>query len=128
MSLKEIRDNPLIAKSVIDKHKKIIMSEDKPVRIYNPKNTVSVKSKPIKKRKKKVDLVNFPPHYRPGDPYETINVIEAWRLGYHLGNAVKYISRAGHKDPKQTIRDLEKGQWYLNKHIENLKSNGSKSK
>lgn len=86
----------------------------------NKPNTVKGKLPP-KKRRKKVDLVNFPPHYRPGHPYETINVIEAWGLGYHLGNAVKYISRAGHKDPKQTIRDLEKGQWYLNKYINKLK-------
>ena len=63
------------------------------------------------------DLINSPPHYTPDDPtYETINVIEAWGLGYHLGNAVKYISRAGKKDSK--AQDLRKAVWYLNREIE----------
>lgn len=58
------------------------------------------------------DAIN-PPHYRAGDTYETIRVIEAWGLGYHLGNAVKYISRAGKKDASKYSEDLEKAIWYL---------------
>ena len=67
------------------------------------------------------DAVNHPAHYTFGK-YEAINVIEDWKLPYHLGNTVKYISRAGRKDPTKTIEDLEKAQWYLNRYIELLKN------
>lgn len=67
------------------------------------------------------DAVNHPTHYNFGK-YEAINVIEDWKLPYHLGNTVKYISRAGRKDPTKTIEDLEKAQWYLNRYIELLKN------
>jgi hypothetical protein len=66
---------------------------------------------------KKNDPIN-PNHYRPGDTYETINVIEAWGLGFNLGNAVKYISRAGRK--VSTLEDLKKSRWYLDREIEGL--------
>ncbi len=57
------------------------------------------------------EQVHNPQHYGGGDnPYETIKVIEAWDLGFHLGNAVKYISRAEHKG--KFIEDLEKAVWY----------------
>jgi hypothetical protein len=60
--------------------------------------------------------VDHPAHYGgAGDPYEAIKVIEAWRLGFHLGNAVKYIARAGRKGP--LIEDLEKARWYLDREI-----------
>ena len=49
-----------------------------------------------------------------------IDFIENKRLGYHLGNAVKYISRAGKKDPEKTAEDLKKAVWYLNRYIEKL--------
>lgn len=64
------------------------------------------------------DPVNSPSHYAEGREFETIDVIEDWGLGYHLGNAVKYISRAGRKD--DILQDLRKAQWYLNREIENL--------
>jgi hypothetical protein len=59
----------------------------------------------------KHDPINNPSHYTDGG-YETIDFIEKMQLGYHLGNAVKYISRAGKKtaDP---IEDLNKALWYL---------------
>lgn len=60
------------------------------------------------------DPVNHPKHYKAGG-IETIDFIEAKRLGYHLGNVVKYISRAQHKGGMQ---DLLKAQWYLNRAIE----------
>ncbi len=65
------------------------------------------------------DAVNHPSHYTFGK-YETIQVIEDWKLPYHLGNAVKYISRAGRKDPTKTIEDLKKARWYLNRYIKLL--------
>jgi len=67
-----------------------------------------------------IDLVNHPPHYKAGG-IEVIDVIEAKELGYHLGNTVKYILRAGRKDKATELQDLEKAQWYLNRKIANLK-------
>lgn len=60
------------------------------------------------------DPVNHPPHYRRGG-LEAIDVIEAFGLGFHLGNAVKYILRAGHKG--DTVEDLEKARWYIDREI-----------
>lgn len=62
--------------------------------------------------------LNHPPHYGGSDNiYETIKVIEAWNLGFHLGNVIKYISRAG-KKTKNPVEDLRKALWYLNRYIE----------
>jgi len=68
------------------------------------------------------DPVNHPPHYGGDTPYEAIKVIEAWELGFSLGNCVKYIARAGIKDPAREIEDLEKAAWYLAHHIRNRKA------
>lgn len=64
------------------------------------------------------DNVNHPEHYTAGG-IETIDFIEAKGLSYHLGNAVKYIARAGKKDPATLIQDLEKACWYLDRAIQN---------
>jgi len=71
------------------------------------------------------DSVNHPQHYGGADnPYEAIKVIEAWDLGFNLGNTVKYISRAGKKDAAKLAEDLKKARWYLDREISNLeKSN-----
>jgi hypothetical protein len=63
------------------------------------------------------DKINHPSHYKVGG-IETIDFIEAKDLGYHLGNVVKYISRADHKDNK--LENLKKAQWYLNRAVANL--------
>lgn len=65
------------------------------------------------------DLVNHPKHYTDGK-IEVIDFIEDKQVGYHLGNVIKYVSRAGKKDPKKEIEDLKKAQWYLNRYIELL--------
>lgn len=62
------------------------------------------------------DMVNHPEHYTDGG-IETIDFIEAKKLPYHLGNAVKYVSRAGKKNPEKTIEDLQKAIWYINRYI-----------
>lgn len=62
----------------------------------------------------KADPVNHPAHYKVGG-METIDFIEAKGLTYHLGNAVKYISRADHKGNRK--QDLEKAKWYLERAI-----------
>lgn len=65
------------------------------------------------------EAVNHPQHYGGADnAYEAIKVIEAWQLGFCLGNTVKYISRAGKKD--DVLQDLKKARWYLDREIENL--------
>lgn len=65
------------------------------------------------------DPVNHPQHYTSGK-IEVIDFIEDQKLPYHLGNAVKYIARAGKKDPDTTIQDLRKAVWYLERHISNI--------
>ena len=67
----------------------------------------------------KNDLVNHPDHYTDGG-IETIDFIEAKKLPYHLGNAVKYISRAGKKDKDKTTEDLLKAIWYIDRYIKLL--------
>ena len=67
------------------------------------------------------DSVNHPTHYGgENNTYEAIKVIEAWGLDFCLGNVVKYISRAGKKDPNKELEDLKKAVWYLNRRIEQI--------
>lgn len=66
-----------------------------------------------------VDAVNHPPHYTAGG-IEVIDAIEAWQLGFHLGNVVKYVARSAHKGSE--LEDLKKASWYLNRRIQSLES------
>ena len=61
------------------------------------------------------DMVNHPPHYQ-GYGIECIDVIEAYDLGYHLGNAAKYLVRAGRKGDAST--DIGKAVWYVRRWLE----------
>lgn len=70
------------------------------------------------------DNVNHPSHYTDGK-IEVIDFIEAWNLNFHRGNAVKYISRAGKKNPEKEIEDLKKALWYINREIERLEEKGN---
>ena len=66
-------------------------------------------------------VIDHPPHYGGADDgYEVIKVIEAWSLGFHLGNVVKYIGRASKKG--SALEDLKKAQWYLDREISNRES------
>ena len=67
----------------------------------------------------KCDEINHPSHYKVGG-IETIDFIEAKGLNYHLGNVVKYITRADYKGNR--LQDLKKAQWYLNRAILNLEN------
>jgi hypothetical protein len=68
-----------------------------------------------------MEAVNNPEHYGgKQNTYEAIKVIEAWELNFHLGNVVKYISRAGKKDKTKLKEDLEKAKWYLDRFIGTL--------
>lgn len=69
------------------------------------------------------EMVNHPEHYGGKDSiYEAIKVIDAWELGFSLGNTIKYISRAGKKNQTKELEDLKKASWYLNHHIESLEN------
>lgn len=72
-----------------------------------------------------LDSVDHPPHYQSGG-MEVIDVIEAYSLGFRLGNAVKYILRAGRKGDR--LEDLRKAQWYLNREIERTENSGNQDK
>ena len=64
--------------------------------------------------------VEHPPHYGGDSAYEVIKVIEAWGLGFNLGNAIKYIGRAGKKEATPTVKDLRKAVWYIIREIQGL--------
>lgn len=67
------------------------------------------------------EKIDHPDHYGGADnPYEAIKVIDAWGLDFSLGNAVKYICRAGKKS--DLLEDLKKARWYLDHAIERLSS------
>lgn len=65
------------------------------------------------------ERVNHPAHYGGDTVYEVIKVIEAWELGFNLGNTVKYIGRAGKKDVSHAVTDLKKARFYLDREISN---------
>jgi len=67
------------------------------------------------------DPVNKPAHYTSGK-IEVIDFITDQGLSFCPGNVVKYICRAGKKDPAKTVEDLKKALWYLTRHIEDIKN------
>lgn len=73
------------------------------------------------------EAVDHPSHYNSGQ-YEVIDVIDDWQLNFELGNAVKYIARAGKKDESKTIEDLEKAIWYIQREIKNAKKREERNK
>lgn len=65
------------------------------------------------------DPISRPAHYTQS-AVEPIDAIEAWQLGYHLGNVVKYVARHQHKG--RPIEDLKKAAWYLAREITRLEA------
>ena len=65
--------------------------------------------------------VEHPAHYNTGS-IEVIDAIEDWGFGegFNRGNAIKYIARAGKKNPETEIEDLRKARWYINEEIKRL--------
>ena len=63
------------------------------------------------------EAVNHPSHYNSGQ-VEVIDAIEDWKLGFNLGNTVKYVARAEHKGKQ--LEDLKKAKWYLEREISRL--------
>ena len=74
-----------------------------------------------KSKKANKENVNHPSHYLKNSGHEVIDVINAWNLNFELGNAVKYIARAGKKDPKKIMEDLNKAKWYIQHQIDRIK-------
>ena len=68
-----------------------------------------------------VDIVNYPPHYRAhASGVECIQITE--HMSFCLGNAIKYIWRAGVKS-SDPVEDLSKAVWYLNREIAKIEKN-----
>lgn len=65
-------------------------------------------------KKSKPDMINHPNHYTHG-PIEVIEVIEGFKLNYHLGTVIKYLLRAGHKN--DALEDIKKARWFLDREI-----------
>ena len=72
-----------------------------------------------------MEKINHPEHYK-GNKYEAIDIIDDYQLGFNLGNAVKYILRAGKKG--DTAEDLKKAKWYIDHEICKLMNEKEKSK
>lgn len=87
-------------------------TKDKPLSLYEThlKNSLA---------QARLDMVNHPPHYTAGG-IETIDFIEAKKLGYNLGNVVKYITRSDLKGDR--LENLKKAQWYINREIKNAEA------
>jgi len=71
----------------------------------------------------KEEAVNSPNHYK-SSKFEVIDIIEEFDLNFRLGNTIKYILRAGKKDPLKFKEDLQKALWYLDREIKKGKFNG----
>jgi hypothetical protein len=82
--------------------------------------------KKMSENQQNYEYVNHPQHYGGGDnTYEVIKVIEATEMDFHLGNAYKYIARAGKKETNKEVQDLRKAIWYIERKIQ-LLENGVK--
>lgn len=66
------------------------------------------------------DPVNHPKHYTSGK-IEVADFIADQKMNFFLGNVVKYVCRAGKKDPDKLVEDLEKAKWYLEREIRRVK-------
>ena len=71
----------------------------------------------------KHDPVNNPKHYTLAK-IEVIDFIEAWDLGFHAGNVVKYVARAKHKN--NMLEDLKKARWYIDRLIRKIEKEAEK--
>ena len=67
--------------------------------------------------------VNHPTHYNMGG-IEVIDAIEAWGFGegFNRGDAIKYIARAGRKNPETEIEDLQKAKWYIERELRRMRN------
>lgn len=73
----------------------------------------------------KNDNIDHPEYYANGN-IEVIDFIEDKELNFNRGNAIKYIARAGKKNPEKEIEDLQKATWYLQRECNRLKKREKK--
>ena len=78
---------------------------------------IEIDVKPYDITKPENDPVEHPSHYTRGN-IEVIEYIEDKNFDFHLGNAIKYISRAGYK--QNAVEDLRKAIWYIERKISKL--------
>lgn len=114
----EVRFNGTVYKiiNVVDGNY-VIRDEISRVDFNIPCKTIDTHAIAIKKpvEKSKDPAVDHPSYYQ--GKIEVIDFIEDKKLGFNLGNCVKYISRAGKKNPDKLIEDLKKARWYLDREI-----------
>jgi hypothetical protein len=105
------KDKPL---SLYERHLKDSLAQ---ARLEQPRIRMQVSPSTNIVKPYGTDMVNHPPHYTAGG-IETIDFIEAKKLGYNLGNVVKYITRSDLKGDR--LENLKKAQWYLNREVNNM--------
>ena len=117
-TLQSIHDIPPQIKINSDKIKEVNTKETLQETLDEVKETLQ---KTLDKVKEPVenDNVNHPSHYTDGN-IEVMDFIEDKQLNFARGNVIKYVSRAGKKDPNKELEDLKKAMWYLNREIERL--------
>lgn len=68
------------------------------------------------------DPIN-PAHYQGfSNGAQVIDIVE--NLPYNAGNAIKYLARAGRKDPAKYVEDLRKAAWYVARELERIEGGG----
>lgn len=82
--------------------------------------TLNSKPIPTPTEREQINKAVEPAHYRDLEEYSALHVAEKWGLNYHLGNAIKYIQRAGKKPNTPEIQDLKKAIWYLRRYVHHL--------
>lgn len=63
-------------------------------------------------------------YYSIGRDIEAIDLIESLGFGYNMGNVIKYIVRHGRKPGVESVDDLKKSRWYLDREIARLDADG----
>ena len=100
---------------------------DKVIRCGGPVNGCSTCMEEVNDDLFVGDSVNHPSHYNTYRGLEVIDLVE--QMNFNRGNAVKYITRAGLKNPDSEVEDIEKAIWYLDRELKRLRSpeDGKKS-
>ena len=86
---------------------------------YNNKDNICINSELCRgynQFKPKKEMINHPSHYNQG--IEAIDYIESHKMGFNIGNVIKYVTRAKHKGTE--LQDLKKALWYLDREIKRL--------
>lgn len=69
------------------------------------------------------DPIN-PAHYQGfSNGAQVIDITE--HLSFNAGNAIKYLARAGRKDPTKHVEDLRKALWYVQRELDRIERNQS---